>query len=108
MRKPSTHKDSENKKAIQETLVWLESCCENMSDLLESYRYLQPDGKPFSASTIDKISHLHRLHEAVAHHEEECDYHMKMIQRYQYELHCVENQIEAQKEQVGKILEAAF
>lgn len=106
MRKLSSHKDREDKKAPQETLIWLESCCENMSDLLESYRYLQPDGKPLSASVIDKISHLHRLHEAIAHHEQECDYHMKMIQRYQYELHCVENGIEARKEPFYEILAA--
>ena len=106
MRKLSSHKDGEDKKATQETLVWLESCCEHIGDLLASYRYLQPDEKPFTANTIDRISRLHRLHEAIAHHEEECDYHMKRIERYHYELHCIENETEAQEEPVDDILAA--
>ena len=104
MRNLSSYKNSEDKKAIQETLAGLESCCENLGDLLESYRYLQPDGKPFSASTLDKISKLHRLHEAIAHHEQGCDYHMKMTQRYYHELYCVENEIEVQEWPRGGIL----
>jgi hypothetical protein len=100
MRTRSANKDAKT----LETLIQLESCCENINDLLESYRYLQPDGKPFSASTIEKIARLQGLHEALAHHEQERDYHARMIKRYQYELHCIENGIEAQEPTVDENL----
>lgn len=96
-----SQKDDKETKA---TLEWLESRCESLGDLLESYRYLQPDNKPFSANTVNKISRLERLHEALAHHEEERDYHMKMIQRYQHEVYCIENEIDAQEVLVDNIL----
>ena len=50
-----------------ETLAWLESCTDNLGELLESYRYLQPDGQEFSPETIKKISELHSLAEKNGH-----------------------------------------
>jgi hypothetical protein len=40
------------------TLRWLESCSEHLEDLLESYRYLQPQGCLFSSENINKICFL--------------------------------------------------
>jgi len=54
-----------------ETLEWLESCCERLGSLLESYRHLQPDEKLFSPETIAKIAHLHMLEEANTNSTEE-------------------------------------
>lgn len=54
-----------------ETLEWLESCCERLGELLESYRDFQTDGKLFSPEKIDKIACLHMLEQANAAREEE-------------------------------------
>jgi hypothetical protein len=40
------------------TLRWLESCSEHLGDLLEAYRYLQPQGWLFSSENISKICSL--------------------------------------------------
>lgn len=87
-----------------ETLASLESCSENLADLLESYRFLQPDGNLFSVKNIEKISRLQSLHEAVAGHEQERDYHERMIERYSYEIDCIENRREiVEAEQIALI-----
>lgn len=53
------------------TLGWLESCCENLNELLKSYRHLQPDGEAFSEETIERIAQLEALYSRLAYHEEE-------------------------------------
>ena len=93
----STLKAYEEAKYPQETLeslAWLESSCEHLSDLLESYRHIQPDGKLFSVASIVKISRLHGLSQLFARHEEERDYHQKMIENCNHEIHCIENGME--------------
>ena len=76
-----------------ETLAWLSSCSEKLLELLESYKHLQPDGKPFSTETIEKISQLQGLQESLSNHEREHDYHAKMIERCKYEIDCIEKGI---------------
>lgn len=51
------------------TLAYLESCSEHLGDLLNSYRYLQPDDQLFSVKTIDKIWEIHELEAYVANLE---------------------------------------
>lgn len=86
--------NSEYPEQTMRTLAWLESCSENLLELLESYRYLQPDGLPFSAENIEKILQLHGLHECLAKHEQEHDYHAKMINRCCYEINRIEKGVE--------------
>ena len=73
-----------------EMLAYLESSSEHLEDLLESYRELQPDGKLFSVIFIEKIRKLHECSRALAWHIEERDYHEKKIERYEYEIYCLE------------------
>lgn len=54
-----------------EELEWLESCCERLGELLESYRDFQTDGKLFSPKKIAEIAYLHMLEQANAAREEE-------------------------------------
>lgn len=50
-------------KQTMECLVYLESRCENLQDLLEDYRHLQPNGRRFSAGIIGLIKELQDLRE---------------------------------------------
>lgn len=74
-----------------ESLAKLESSTEYLVELLESYRYLQPDGKLFSVTSIAKIYQLQELEYLVASHTEELEYHERMIDRYNHEINCIEN-----------------
>ena len=73
-----------------ESLAWLESSSESLGDLLESYRYLQPDGNLFSAVFIAKIKELEERSHLIARHTEERDYQEKMIKQYEHEIHYIE------------------
>ena len=85
--------NKESPEKTMEDLGWLASCSDNLLELLESYRYLQPDNKPFSAETIDKISRIHLMQEEIAYHVQERDEHAKMIKLYEYEIDCIEKRI---------------
>ena len=47
-------------------LHYLESRCEHLEDLLESYRYVQPDDDLFSERSLEIIMELHGLEELVS------------------------------------------
>lgn len=85
------YKESKYPNDTLEFLARLESSSERLGDLLESYRYLQPDGKLFTAASISKICLLHELHYLVVKHTEEPDFHERMIDRYSHEIDCIEN-----------------
>jgi hypothetical protein len=60
-------------------LHYLESRCEHLEDLLESYRHVQPDDKLFSEKSLEIIMELHGLAELTSSLED-------VIHRLQAEL----------------------
>jgi hypothetical protein len=80
------------KKTIK-LLCYLELCSGNLDNLLESYRYLQPEGGAFSSKTIEKIFSIHQLNERIAEHNNEIAWHQGIIERFQYERDCIEKGI---------------
>ncbi len=77
----------------QDQLGWLESRCEYLPHLLEEYRHLQPDGKAFSEKTIGRIFAIHEANEEIWRHQEEIKEHQKTIDRYNYEIECIEKDV---------------
>jgi len=49
------YKKTRYPKKIIKLLCYLESCSRHLDDLLESYRYLQPEGGPLSSENIEKF-----------------------------------------------------
>lgn len=96
--------DANHPEQTMQTIGMLAACTDDLFKLLESYRYLQPDGQPFSAETIEKIARIQALQEEVAHHEQERDYHTKMIKRCEYEVDCIERGIEPEEEREDDIV----
>ena len=87
------YKKTRYPKKIIKLLCYLESCSEHLDDLLESYRYLQPEGGAFSSRNIEKIFKIHQLEERMAEHNNEIAWHQGIIERFQYEKDCLEKGI---------------
>jgi len=79
-------------KKVQKIFSYLESCSENLTELLESYRYLQPKGD-FSVKTIEKIFQLYTLGKKMAKHRNELIYHQGMLKCLKHEKICIEKGI---------------
>ena len=78
MRKPNIckstidrYKDLGYSEQTMECLYYLESRCENLGDLLEEYRHLQPNEKPFHESLLGIIKELHELRESLCEQYDE-------------------------------------
>mgnify|MGYP006373675517 FL=1 len=67
-----------------EVLERLESSCERLGELLESYRDLQPDEKLFSPETIVKIADLHILEEVNANKKKKEGHFLEVLGRQVY------------------------
>jgi hypothetical protein len=88
------YKKTRYPKKIIKLLCYLESCSRHLDDLLESYRYLQPEGGPLSSENIEKIFKIHQLEEQMTEHSNEITWHQRMLERFQYEKNCIEKGIE--------------